>query len=122
MQYFENPHTSTWSRIRAVEGICTFAQRHPQRRGECVQFLTEALSNYAQAAFELNGFLVYYLVQLKATEASEVMAKAFEAGRVNEDMNGFWAAVQVELGLANEADFTPDELLGAGDREIKRSM
>lgn len=119
MDYFNQPLTHPDSRSRAVEAIYLFARRQPEQQGHCVQLLTEALAGYQEQSTLLNGFIVYYLVKLGATEAAEMISQAFAAGKVEEDINGSWAAVQVALGLAEASDFTPNELRGAGDRALK---
>jgi hypothetical protein len=115
-RYFEWPETSYWSQLNAAKGFLLFAQRYPQCRDECIQCLTQALSNYSQQTPEMNSFLIYNLVQLKAVEASKTIEQAFHSGQVNEDINGPWPAVQVALGLAQEADFTPAELLSVNEK------
>ncbi|MEL7332355.1 MAG: hypothetical protein AAFN12_08895 [Cyanobacteria bacterium J06560_2] len=37
---------------------------------------------------------------------------------MEEDITGSWATGQVTLGLAQESDFSEDELLSAGDRAL----
>ena len=119
-EYFDHPFTHSHSRLRAVEAIYLFAQRQPQQRDWCVQFIAEALANCHRQSMTINGFLVHYLTRLGVTEAAEVMAQAFAAGRVEDDLCGSWPAVQVALGLAKESDFTPDELRSTGDKELAR--
>ncbi len=119
MDYFNHPQTYPDSRDRAIEAIHLFAKRHPDQRDRCVRFLTDALANYQQHSALTNGFIVHYLVELGATEAAALISQAFVAGQVEEDVTGSWAAVQVALGLAKESDFTPDELMGAGDRALE---
>ena len=119
-EYFDHPFTHSHSRLRAVEAIYLFAQRQPQQRDWCVQFITEALANYHRQSATINGFLVHYLTLLGVSEAAEVISQAFAAGRVEDDLCGPWPAVQVALGLAKESDFTPDELRSRGDKELDR--
>jgi hypothetical protein len=47
----------------------------------------------------LNGCLISDLIDLKAVEAAPLMARAFEARRVDLSVAGDWEDVQVELGL-----------------------
>lgn len=98
-QYFDDPETSIGSQLRALEGISTIAQQHPQLRNECVQILTQTLSNCDQHEPDVNGFLIYYLVEMKATESAQVIEKAWHSGHVNQEINESWEAVQAELGI-----------------------
>ena len=52
----------------------------------------------------LNGFVVYNLIEFGATEAAEVIERAFEAKQVSEDVSGHWTDVQIQLGLARAGD------------------
>lgn len=121
-EYYYHPFTHPDSRSRALEAIWFYATRHPEQRDPCVQLLMQALESYRRQATWLNGFIVYYLTRLKATEAAALISQAFDAGQVQDDISGSWAAVQVALGLATEADFSPDELLSAEDRQRQQAQ
>ncbi|MDJ0705930.1 MAG: hypothetical protein QNJ46_21895, partial [Leptolyngbyaceae cyanobacterium MO_188.B28] len=43
-------------------------------------------------------------------EAASVIEKAYKEGPMDEMVCGSWARVQISLGLAAAADFTPEEL------------
>ena len=115
-RYFDFPSTDMWGQIAAAEGAAVFAQRNPLYRAQCVAFLTLALEDATLLPATVNGFLVYYLVELQATESSAVIEQAFQDNAVSEDVIGYWADVQVELGLASVADFAPGELLYPEDK------
>ena len=89
----------------------------PQVRDECVALLTTLLSQYEQFSDDLNGFLIFGLVKLKATEAIDLIEQVFTSGKASDEMNGSWAAIQVKLGLANADDFERGALLCASDRQ-----
>jgi len=118
--YFHRPSTLPESCSRAAEALYLFAKRRPDQRDPCVQMLTDALRGYQRQTALLNGFIIYYLIKLEATVAAEVIAQAFAAQQVEDDLTGSWASVQVALGLAKESDFTEDELLSAGDRALNQ--
>lgn len=101
---------SCWNHASAAEGLTNIAQFHTDHRQECVQILTEALARYAQQSPELNGSLVAKLLDLNATEAVDVIEKAYKEGPMDEMVCGSWATVQIDLGLATKADFTAEEL------------
>lgn len=112
---FGSPHIDMWTQVRMAEGIAIVADRNPALRTRCIAFLTHELSNSAQQQAMVNGFLVYYLVELKATEASPVIEMAFQRNQVNEDVLGRWPDVQIQLGIAKVTDFSPEALLYAGE-------
>ncbi|MEO0708870.1 MAG: hypothetical protein AAF050_24875 [Cyanobacteria bacterium J06649_5] len=113
--FFDSPDIDMWAQIRGAEGVAVFADRNPALRARCVAFLTQALSHSAQRQATVNGFLVYYLVELKATETSAVIEQAFQRNQVDEDVLGRWPDVQIQLGLAKVTDFSPELLLYAGE-------
>ena len=108
--YLIHSEHSCWSKVTAAGGLTKLAQSHPGHREECVQILTEALARHGQQPPELNGSLVAKLLDLEATEAVHVIEKAYKEGPMDEMVCGSWASVQIELGLATAADFTPEEL------------
>ena len=112
---FEWLDISEHSQIEVVNAFLTFALWHPHCRDECVAFLSQILSNCSQHSAMLNGFVVYNLIELGATEAAEVIERAFEAKQVNEDVSGRWTDVQIQLGLARAGDFALKDLMYAGE-------
>ena len=114
-RFLVEPENSVWSRIEAAAGCRIFAQRNPPFREECVSFLSDALAEGTPQAAMLNGFIVFNLIELKATEAAEVISQAFQADCVDEDVSGRWPDVQIQLGLAKVTDFEPDALMYAGE-------
>ncbi|MEM9218130.1 MAG: HEAT repeat domain-containing protein [Cyanobacteria bacterium P01_F01_bin.150] len=109
-EYLADTEPSSWSRIAAASGLAKIAKASPDHQAECIQLLTQALSRHKQEPSELNGSLVAKLLDLEATDAAEVIEKAYKEGPMDEMVCGSWATVQIELGLATRADFTPEEL------------
>jgi len=64
----------------------------------------------AENDIDLNTILIADLLDLKAVEAAPLIEQAFAAETVDEFMVGTWAAIQVELGLKQETDFSPEAL------------
>lgn len=114
--FFHDATIADIDRISVAEKIFHLCDRYSQLRDECAAFLSETLSHYSSYSRDLNGFLAYCLVELKATEAFPIIEQAFEAGQLNDELVGSLAAVQVALGLADEAAFDPDDLLCEDDR------
>ena len=120
-RYYEWPDTSHWSQALVADGLVVFANRYPESRGECVEFLVQELTRRAQNSPELNGFLIRNLVELQAIEAVGEIERAFQSGLVEEGISNTWANVQIAFGLATEADFTKAELLGYDPAEVASS-
>ena len=109
-RYLNHNEPSSWSKASAAGGLTKIAEFYPAHRDECVQILTESLSRHQQHPPELNGMLVAKLLDLQATEAVNVIETAYKEGPMDEMVCGTWPSVQIQLGLATEADFTPEEL------------
>lgn len=118
--YFYNDKMKDADRIGIAERAYELAKRYAQVRERCITFLTAALSKYERYSRNLNGFLIYFLVKLEATAASTLIQTALASGRASDEMTGGWPAVQVALKLADEADFTPEELLCASERQRQK--
>ena len=78
--------------------------------------LIAQLERYAAQSPMLNAFLISPLLDLGAKEAAPVMGKAFAAGRVDEDVQGDWEDVQIELGLKGDREHErkPTKLMEIG--------
>ena len=108
--YLGRVEPSAWSQSAAAGGLEKIAVYHPGYRDECVELLTAALSRHQKQPPELNGSLVARLLDLQAAESVSAIEKAYKEGPMDEMVCGSWARVQIELGLATEADFSPAEL------------
>ncbi len=109
-QAFQNPELSDENKITLAEGLWHLAQTYPDSRQDCVQLLTDKLSDGANNTPDLNGSLVSNLVHLQATESVAVIEAAYDADVVAQVFAGSWPGVQVRLGLKAKSDFSPEEL------------
>jgi hypothetical protein len=91
-----------WGAVGIASSLQEVAAAHPEVRSEVVSVLAGQLELHAEQDVELNGFLVSYLMDLRAVEAAGVMEAAFAAGSVFPGIAGDWEDVQVELGLLPE--------------------
>jgi hypothetical protein len=91
-----------WMTARLGDALVQIARAHPETRDQAADVLTRQLRAWPNQNQELNGFLVWDLLELQAVEAAPVMREAFEAGAVDESMVGDWEDVQVALGLLAE--------------------
>jgi hypothetical protein len=83
----------------AAEAIKEIGLAHPETRIECVAILTGELEQAHQNDDGLNGFLISYLLDLKAAESGPVIESAFRRGLVDETVAGDWAWIRYQLGL-----------------------
>ena len=104
---------------RGIEEICRIsvpacleqlAQDHPDHRDECVGVLAHQLSFYATNGTDLNAFLVLSLANLKATEAIDVIRKAFAADCIDLTLQGDVEDVEIAMGLRAVRDTPPPDV------------
>jgi hypothetical protein len=93
-----------YSRITAAFCLEKIGNTHPELRSECVAALTEQLSHFQKNSPELNGFIVSYLLDLKAVESAPVMERAFAAKWVDDSIAGDWLDIQYSLDLISHAE------------------
>lgn len=98
------------NKITLVEGIGGVAKAFPELRDRAVEALTRQLSHFKNHHRSVNGSIIAQLLDFKATEAVSEMEAAYGAKKVDEMFVGSWARVQIDLGLKQESDFTPEEL------------
>ena len=98
-RYLSRPSRGLWPRVTAANSIEQIGASDPSAREECVAVLSRQLQRFAQNDPALNGFLVSYLMNFRAVEATPLIERAFAAGRVDPTIAGDWGDVQVEMGL-----------------------
>lgn len=98
-RYLDDVSHGLWPRVTAATSLERIAAGDPSARSECVTILSRQLERFTENDPILNGFLISYLVDLRAVEAAPVMERAFAAGRVDLSIRGDWEDVQVDLGL-----------------------
>jgi hypothetical protein len=100
-----------FTRAAIAEGIEMIAKAEPDQRDRCIEIITQQLGEFAQNGKWLNGSLIGSLVELEVVDAAPLMEQAFAAKVVDDDIPGTWAQVQVDLGLKQESDFSPDDFV-----------
>ena len=118
--YFYDSRIDDDYRMALIDQACELVRADGELRETCISFLRKALADYARYSPGLNGMLIHYLIQLKATKASDEIQAALASGKTEDEITGPWPAVQVALGLAKKTDFSEDELLCASDRQRKQ--
>src|SRR5207248_1466915 len=68
-RYLADTSHDYWPRNRAAHSLERIGSAHPEARDECVAVLTKQLEQLDDNDPTLNGFLIAYLLDLKAVEA-----------------------------------------------------
>lgn len=105
-RYLSRPSRGLWPRVWAANSLEQIGAQDPSAREECVAVLSRQLERFPKNDPTLNGFLVSYLLTLRAVETAPLMERAFAAGYVDPTIAGDWEDVQMEMGL-KDARETP---------------
>lgn len=114
-----------WVRDTAAQSVEAIAKAQPDSRDASVTLLMDQLKrSIDEAGAEddsdvLVSSLINSLMNLKATEAVEVMEDAFRRELADEWLTGSWPSVQVALGLKSRDDFSLEELEAKVPEHIK---
>jgi hypothetical protein len=98
-RYLNAASHGLWPRVTAAFSLERIAAADPSARDECVTVLSRQLERFTKNDPTLNGFLIHYLVELRAVEEAPLMERAFAADRVDLSILGDWEDAQVGLGL-----------------------
>jgi hypothetical protein len=98
-EYLADERHGMYPRVCAATGLMELARRHGQLRGDAVKALCDVLSKFEHNDGVFNGYLIADLLDLKATEAAELIERAHAADRVDLTMCGNWEAVRQDLGV-----------------------
>ncbi len=98
-EYLADSSHAVFSRECAAHCLSVVSQRHTQARDQAVAILADELAKFQDADPGINAYLIRYLLELKATEAAEVIERAHAADRVDLKINGNWNTVRKSLGV-----------------------
>jgi len=88
-----------YARCPVLSALSCIAQSHSEVRQPIVDLFIRMLSEKTDFEPEMNGFAVCELIDLRATEATDVVEHAFAEDRVDEFIVG-WDDFSEELGVA----------------------
>jgi len=100
--YLSNPSFQVSPLVTAASCIAEIGLKHRDVRQQCITILTFQLENYERNNSELNSFLIWYLIDLKAVDSIEVIKQAFQRGCVDRSFIGDLSSVEYELGLTDK--------------------
>jgi hypothetical protein len=86
-----------YSRSLASEALSKLGQRDVEQRQACIEALVTPLQAPEFDNPAVLGFVMSALLDLRATEAADVMKQAFDKGCVDEFIAGDWEDVKYEL-------------------------
>ncbi len=98
-RYGADPSHGLWPRLAATHGLERIAVHYSTARPTCVAALSHQLEQFRTNEPEFNGFLISFLIELKAIEAAPLIERAFAANQVDLSIVGDWEDVQVALGF-----------------------
>lgn len=110
--YLDDDEHGLFARATASQSLEKIANSYPEARDDCIASLIETLERFEGLSQELNAFLVWTLVDLRADEAYSLIKRAFAAGQVDEGIVGNWEDIQAELARSGRDVLEPrlDEL------------
>lgn len=86
-------------RLDAPQCLSRIGLDHPEARETCVGVLTAQLEKHGSHGPDLNGLLIWCLLDLGAVESIDVMRAAFAADDVDWSIVGDLEEVEISLGL-----------------------
>jgi len=95
--YLADADRRDFPRICVAHSLKEIPERHPQVRDDVVEILIDALSRFEDTDTTINAFIIRYLLDMKATEAAEMIERAHAADRVDTEINGTWYHVRQEM-------------------------
>ncbi len=108
--YLRSHSNGIFARVCAAHSLGKIGSEHGELRDECVLLLTRQLAEHDLNHPVLNGFLVYYLLSLRAVEAIDHIREAYAHERVDLHITGDVENVEMELGFRKERS-TPEPQL-----------
>ena len=97
--YLADDSRDTDPRVTAAHSLERIGNAHPEAKAHCVSALHAQLARYEQNDPPFNGFLISYLLDLKAVESFPLIKHAFASKRVDLMVAGDLEDVEIEFGL-----------------------
>jgi hypothetical protein len=107
-----------YCRITVPRCLDYIARDHPGERDTCVGVLVRQLEKFETNGDTLNAFLISGLIDLDATEAINLIRRAFSRDRVDLSVAGDIEEVEIEMGLRTHRS-TPRPRFNLFDRYIE---
>ncbi|MBC8180403.1 SEC-C domain-containing protein [candidate division KSB1 bacterium] len=98
-KYLNDTSYNYHAHTRAVYSLERIANGNPSVRNECVSILTKKLKFLKSNEPELNGFIISYLLNLKAVESIKTIRRAYRKKAVDIEIPGRLEDAEYELGF-----------------------
>lgn len=126
--YLISSNKKVWAATSVGQSLSKIGIQHPGSRVVCIDALQTGLEDFTQNDEIINGFLISYLADLKATEAAPLVEHAYQADKVDISIMGDYEEYQIEVGLLKERLTPPPryqwlpnpEALWGADKKAKR--
>ncbi len=103
--------------IPAFAGLMQIKARLPKLRSQIVEITETRLTRFADNDPEINGFLIWALLDLNSVESIDLIRKAFQSGNVDASIAGDLEEVESNFGLIDEVELpAPQISLSIGER------
>jgi hypothetical protein len=106
-RFVETATNGLYARVAAASALELIGRRYPEQRERCIAALRRTLTKSHWNAPALNGFLISYLVDLKAETEMHVIEQAFMQGRVDVTIMGGLTRVREEMQRCRAAAPAP---------------
>jgi len=100
--FLYNSSKEEFPRITVAHGLEQIANYNPDKRQECIDILSNFLIQSTDEVTTLNGFVVSFLVDLKAVSEINVIRDAYDRDIIDISVQGDLEDVELELGLRQE--------------------
>ncbi len=100
--YIETNENELWANVSAIHCLEMIGNKYEKSRTKCIEILANQLKKCEEYDEGYNAFLVSYLINLKAVEAIDVIAEAFNGDFVDLSVCGDLEEVEIVLGLRKE--------------------
>ena len=104
--YLYDQSKPEWPKVMISHGLEQIGQKVPSRKEEIVKIFSDFLDQATAKTPELNGFIINYLIDLKAVNSIESIRNAYKKEIVDFSVNGDLEDTEIELGL-REKRITP---------------
>lgn len=105
-EYLAEAEHGLFARVCTAHSLANIGKRHPDTRQTCIKSLETQLRQHSHNDPTLNGFLVSFLLDLKALEALHSIQAAYHDSCVDLSITGDCEDAEIELGV-RETRTTP---------------
>ena len=116
-EYLLKPEKYEWASVTMAHSLAEIGKQNPEYRSACVEALQAGLEQYAENGETVNAFLIDYLAELKAVEATSLVERAYQADAVDISVLGDFEDFQIEVGLLKKRLTPPPRFYWADNPE-----